>query len=75
MQEAVDGGIGYDSVFEMVSYFTSVKGSYTDDEIGMALFDSNEHIELVTLYDILSKYALEEIAFWATDFIWEHDDE
>lgn len=55
------------SILDMVSKFNGLDG-YTADEIGTALFDSRRHDELKGIYDVFSKYALEEIAVFAESF-------
>lgn len=72
MNKAIDEGIGYNSVIEMVSHFNCVKGHWNEDEIGIALYDCNEHENLTVLYDIFAKYALEEVAYWANDFEYDN---
>lgn len=72
LNKAVDDGIGYNSAVEMVSKFNSCGDLYSMDEIGMALYDPQEHDDLTTLYDTLAKYALEEVAYWANDFEYDN---
>lgn len=72
LNKAVSDGIGYNSAVEMVSHFNDCEDLYSMDEIGMALYDPQEHDDLTTLYDTLAKYALEEVAYWANDFEYDN---
>lgn len=72
LNKAVSDGIGYNSAVEMVSHFNDCEGSYSMDEIGMALYDPQYHDDLTTLYDTLAKYALEEVAYWAHEFEYDN---
>lgn len=67
-----------EGLIEMVAEFGSVKGKYSYDEIGYALYapfhhemyDSNMY-----LYDTFAKYALEEVANRFQNFVYENCEE
>lgn len=68
---AIDLG---ETVISMVLGFNSVKGSFTEDEVGKALY-GNYDSDLDGLYNNFAWYALEEVAYRASNFAYECDDE
>lgn len=62
-------------LLETVHNFNAVKGNYTMDEIGKALYGSYDREESTGLYNILAWYALEEVAFHFQDWWYEQDEE
>lgn len=69
-----------EGLIEMVSGFGSVKGNYSYDEIGSALYGPFHYDMYETnmyLYDTFAKYALEEVANRFQNFVYENgeDDE
>lgn len=68
MKELADS-CGDGSVIEMVMNFNGVKGYFTEDEVGRALY-GNYDPELTQLYNVFAWYALEEVANRASIFVY-----
>lgn len=59
-----------ESTIGMVKGFNSIKGDFSEDEVGKALYGRYDE-NLYIIYDTLAKYALEEVASRASDFAYE----
>lgn len=65
-------GLG-ENTLNMVRQFNCLKGNFTEDEIGRALY-GNFDIELEQIYNALAWFVLEEIAYKFSDFKYENED-
>ena len=65
-------------LIEMVSDFGGVKGNYSYDAIGKAIYGAYEweqYSDNMFLYDIFAKYALEEVAHRFQDWFYENGED
>lgn len=65
-------------LIELVADFNSVKGNYSYDEIGRAIygpFKYEMYESNMYLYDIFAKYALEEVANSFQNFVYENGED
>lgn len=71
MKESADS-CGESSVISMCKNFNALKGDFSEDEIGRALYGKFDK-ELYQIYNVFAFYALEEVANRASDFSYECD--
>lgn len=65
-------GLG-ENTLSMVRQFNSLKGSFTEDEIGRALYGIFD-ASLYQIYNSMAWFALEEIAYKFSDYKYENED-
>ena len=65
-------GLG-ENTLNMVRQFNCLKGGFTEDEIGRALYGSFDE-DLYFIYNAMSLFILEEIAYKYSDYKYENED-